>query len=102
MEVQFIPARPAAAAPPAGYDDFKAAMQFAQLTYFTEFTYTLGDLTNKSIYTDNTKTTQLFNVDYIYTLGDLTQVVATDLINAITYTKDLTYSSGNLVSVEVT
>lgn len=87
---------------PADYNDFKAAMQFAQLTYFTEFTYTGDDLTNKSIYTDSGMGTQLFDVDYTYTLGDLTQIVATDVVNAITYTKDLAYSSGNLVSIEVT
>lgn len=87
---------------PADYNDLKAAIQFAQLTYFTQFTYTGDDLTNKSVYTDSGMGTQLFDVDYIYTLGDLTQIVATDVVNAITYTKDLTYSSGSLVSIEVT
>ena len=87
---------------PADYDDFKAAMSFAQLTYFTEFTYTGDDLTNKSIYSDSGMGTQLFAVDYTYSSGNLTQIVATDLINAITFTKDLTYSGGNLISIEVT
>lgn len=84
------------------YDDLKLAVQFAQLTGHTTFSYTGDDLTNKSVYTDNTLGTKLFNVDYTYSSGNLSVVEITRVADAAVSTKAFTYSSGNLTAIEAT
>ena len=78
--------------------EFKAA----QLTNFKEFTYTGKNLTAIDIYTDNTKTTKLFNKVLSYTGTNLTQTILTRVSDSATLTNDLVYSGNDLISIEAT
>lgn len=84
--------------------EMEMAYSTAQRTYFKELTYdtTTGDLSNVSIYVDNTKIVKLFNKDLIYSTGLLSQVVLTRTSDSATLTKDLLYDGNdNLSSIEV-
>lgn len=85
----------------ASTDDIEMELQFAELLRFTEFIYTGDNLTNKSIYADNTKVTKLFNVDYTYSGDDLSTVVVTRISDSASYTKTYAYSGGSLQSIDV-
>jgi hypothetical protein len=66
-------------------------------TYYTEYTYTSGDLTQVDIWETAGKTTKLFTKVLAYTSGNLTSVALTDEVNSNTLTKALTYDvDGNL------
>ena len=69
----------------------------AYTTYYTEYTYTSGDLTQVDVWDSAGKTTKLFTKVLAYTTGNLTSVTLTDEVNSNTLTKTLTYDgSGNL------
>lgn len=69
---------------------------------YTEFTEVNGDLTNKSIYTDNSKTTKLYNIDYSYTDGNMTQKVVTEVATNINVTYSYDYSTSAIPKITIT
>lgn len=70
-------------------------------SYFKELTYVSGSLTNISIWAPS-KITKLFNKALTYASGQLSQSILTRITDGATLTKDFTYSSGQLISVDVT
>lgn len=83
-------------------EDLRFSLQFAQLTGYTKYTYTSGDLTKKEVFTDNTETNKLFNVDYGYSSGDISTVTVTRMSDSSTFTKTFGYSGGDLSSITIT
>lgn len=74
------------------------------LLRFKEFTYNLnGDISNKSIYTNSTKSTKLYNVDYTYNVsGDLTNTETTRVSDSFVFNKEFSYDiNGNLISINI-
>lgn len=70
--------------------------------YHAEFTEDgSGNLINKDVYTDPTKTTKLFALVYTYNgSGDVSSIVTTRISDSATMTRTFTYSGGgDLVSI---
>jgi hypothetical protein len=68
--------------------------------YFKELTYTEGILTNISIYSDENKTTKLFDKELTYTEGILSGIVITRMSDETILTKSLEYNiDGSLKSI---
>jgi hypothetical protein len=82
-------------------DIIDLAFKSAYSTYYTEYVYTSGDLTQVNIWETSGKTTKLFTKDLVYTSGNLTSVTITDEISSDTLTKTLVYDgSGDLITVD--
>lgn len=74
------------------------------LLRFKEFTYNVsGDISNKSIYTNSTKSTKLYNVDYTYNVGgDLINTETTRVSDSFVFNKEFSYDiNGNLISINI-
>lgn len=72
-------------------------------TYYPEYTYSAGDLTNIDVWDTVAKTTKLYEQVLTYTSGNLSKSVVTDLINSKTKTQDFVYDgSGNLINAPKT
>lgn len=71
---------------------------------FTEFTYNVsGDISNKSIYTDNTKVTKIYNIDFTYNVGgDLINTETTRISDNFVFNKELEYDvDGNVINKNI-
>ena len=75
---------------------FKASAAF----HYKELVYTGELLTQMNVWTDNTMTTKLFQIDYTYTGEQLTTVVVTRISDSATLTKTLAYTGDTLDSIE--
>lgn len=74
----------------------------SQLQY-KEFTYTGDALTKQEIWTDITKTIQLYSIDYFYTGDNLTSQIVTNTIDLSVITKVYSYDiDDNLISINIT
>ena len=69
--------------------------------FYSELTYTSGNLTKVEYYNSAAKTTKYYTKDLTYTSGALTQVVLTDnVLSSTVWTKSLTYDvNGNLTQL---
>jgi len=80
-------------------NDIELTLQMITLISYVEYTYDLsGNLTNKDIWEDNTKTNKYYSILYNYTGDDLTSLDVTRETDSFSYTKTFTYLDGNLVS----
>jgi hypothetical protein len=66
---------------------------------YTEATFTDGQLTAMTTWTDSTKAQLVQTKTLTYTGVDLTQIAITDAAGALVLTKTLAYSGGNLASI---
>lgn len=74
----------------------------ATISRFVEFTYTGDNISAKKVYTDNTKTTQIYDVVYNYTGENLSSIDVTRVIDSFSYTKTFTYNvGGDLISIDI-
>jgi hypothetical protein len=71
-------------------------------SFYLTYTYLLGVLTDIDMWTDNTKTTKIFNKHFIYSGLNLTEIIITHISDGATETKQFTYSSGDIVAQQVT
>lgn len=77
----------------------------AYSTYYSEITYSSGNVSSIDIWTTSGKTTKLFTKALTYdgVSGNLTQIVVTDEVNSSTLTKAFTYDvNGNLETITKT
>lgn len=81
--------------------ELEEAWKLAYKSYYAEFSYTAGALTNVGIWNSAAKTTKLFNKDFTYVAGLLTTVVLTRISDSKTLTKTFTYNSGVLATKTV-
>lgn len=79
--------------------EWEFAHVLSTATYFKEFIYTTGNLTQINIYTDATKLSKEFQKDFSYSAGNITQILITRIADSATFTKAFTYSSGVLQSI---
>lgn len=83
---------------PRGFFPKEAALEIAwnedYPSNFSELTYSGAVLDKVEIWTDASKTTKLFTKQLTYSSGDLTQVVITDHISTKTMTKTIIYQAG--------
>lgn len=79
------------------------AFKAAQLSHYVEFTYTAKDLTNITIYEDDTKAVTLFIKDFAYSPSkDLESILTTRVSDGAQLLRLFTYDvSKDLVSIEV-
>jgi hypothetical protein len=79
------------------------AFKAAQLSYYSEFTYTQKDLTNITIYETDAKLVTLFTKDFSYSQqGDLTEILLTRDDDGAQLLKLFEYSQqGDLTSITV-
>ena len=70
---------------------------------FKEITRTAGDITRISIYTNSSKTTELYRKTFAYSGGELATITEVDYTRSpnVTRTKTFTRTLGDLVSIEV-
>lgn len=84
-------------------NDIELSLQMVTLISYVEYTYDVGgNLTNKDIWEDNTKTNKYYSILYSYTGDDLTSIEVTRESDSFIYTKTFAYSGGNLISSTIT
>lgn len=87
----------------AQIDDIKFELKSNSPAKYKEFIYNVDDeLIKINIWTDNTMTTKLYQVDFTYTGDDLTQKQVKRISDNLIYTTVYNYSSDKLVSTETT
>lgn len=87
---------------PKALEEFLAWESSENNAFFTEYTYDgNGDLTDKDVYTDATKATKIFALDYAYTGGgDLDTITTTRVSDATVLLRTFAYTGGgDLLSV---
>lgn len=78
------------------------AFRAAQLSYYSEFTYTQNDLTSITIYEDDTKAVTLFTKDFSYTQqNDLDRILLTREDDGAQLLKIFEYTQNDLTSITV-
>jgi len=83
--------------------EFMDSYKWAQKTGYKEFTYTGDNITQQTIYTDNTTATTLFTITYTYTGDSLTQIYIEKEGSTFTLTKVFAYdSNNNLTDITIT
>lgn len=79
--------------------ELEEAYKIAYTTDYKEFTYTGSDITKVEIWEDDTKAVKLFTKDITYTSGNITQTVITDEITGKVLTSTFAYSGGNISNI---
>jgi hypothetical protein len=78
-------------------------LQLASRSRYIEFTYNVdGDITNKDIWLDDSKSTKQYSLIYSYSGGNISSISITRESDSFTYSKNFTYTDGVLESIEIT
>ena len=81
--------------------EMENAWKVAYTSYYKKFTFTAGNLTAITIYSDSGMGTTLFTKAFTYTTGNLTGIVTTRASDSKTLTKTLAYSGTDLDTITV-
>jgi len=82
-----------------GADELRGAFLSAYSTAYKEFTYSGNKVTNIDIWTDASKTVQIFAKTITYTGDNVTKITTTNSISGQVLTKVLAYSGSDVISI---